>query len=177
MNKDSKKNQSGAACPKTLCLLIVCATIAFLAYLHVCCPKSGVGRRLWMPVIVEGDGKETVLGETRQMEFWTPSAKTKDYLHKDGAEVTAKEQWEAIPDDNAVADFGSVLHSNKFVLGYRRVEVWGQGRTTYKPGWWWTVGVLTNCSVGDMAKTYQGFWKNQQPVYVEVIDNRGSDEP
>ena len=62
------------------------------------------------------------------------------------------------------------------MFGYRRVEEWGQGRTSYKPGWWWTVSVTTNYSVNDLAYVYQAFWKSGQAVRVEVIDNRGSED-
>ena len=156
-------------------VVIVCATIAFIAYLVFSQP-SGVARRLWIPVVVEPHGKQTVLGETRQMEFWTPSVKTKDYLHQEGGGVASNETWQVIPSEDTVLQFGALLHSNVNVLGYRRVEVWGQGRSSFKPGWWWTMNVFTNYSVGDLAHTYQTFWKSAQPVFIEVIDNRGSDE-
>jgi hypothetical protein len=178
MSEPSQKNESTSACPKkccgTACCLFVCATIAFIAYL-VISPKSGQSRRLWMPVVVETNGNQTVMGETRQLEFWTPSARTKDYLPKENGEVVDTEKWEAIPSDDAVLQFGMVLHSNLNVLGYRRVEVWGQGRTSFKPGWWWTVNAFTNYSVVDLAHSYEKFWKTPKPVFVEVIDNRGSD--
>jgi hypothetical protein len=169
MNGQPKKN-SGA-----LLLVSWCALIAVIACL-VASKHSVPARRLWMPVVVETNGNETVLGETRQMEFWTPSAGTKDYLHKDGGEVDPKDKWQVIPGDDTVLQFGFLLHSNVNVLGYRRVEVWGQGRSNFKPGWWWTMNVFTNYSVGDLAHTYQEFWKSSQPVFVEVIDNRGSEE-
>jgi hypothetical protein len=179
MIKQSRKKESAFASPNTLCgaasCLFVCATIAFIAYLVVS-PNSTPARRLWMPVVVETNGNQTVLGETRQMEFWTPSAKTKDYLGREGGEIFAKEKWQIIPSDDVVSQFGMVLHSNMDVLGYRRIEVWGQGRTSFKPGWWWTMNVSTNYSVGDLAQAYQTFWKSSQTVFVEVIDNRGSDE-
>jgi hypothetical protein len=116
------------------------------------------------------------MNETRQMEFWTPSAKTAAYLQKEGGEVARNDQWQVIPSDDAVLQFGMMLHSNLNVLGYRRVEVWGQGRSDFKPGWWWTLNVYTNYSVGDLAEAYRNFWKAPQPLFVEVIDNRGSDE-
>ena len=170
-------NEGAFACSKTLCgtasCLFVCATIAFVAYL-VISSKSAPARRLWVPVVVETNGSQTVLGETRQMEFWTPSVKTQDYLHKEGGEVAGSEKWQVIPSDDAVLQFGALLHSNQNVLGYHRVEDWGQGRTSFKPGWWWTVNVFTNYSVVDMAHAYQTFWKVSQPVFIEVIDNRGS---
>jgi len=130
-----------------------------------------------MPVVVQTNGDQTVLGETRQLEFWTPSARTGDYLHKEEGGVVAKDdKWQMITNDDAVVQFGAVLHSNLEVLGYRRVEVWGQGHTSFKPGWWWTVNVFTNSSTADLAQTYQNFWKSSQPLFIEVIDNRGSDE-
>ncbi len=127
-------------------------------------------------MVIDSNGNQSILGETRQLEFWTPSAKTKDYLHKEGGAVGDKEKWEIIPSDDTVAEFGMVLHSNLDVFGYRRVEEWGQGRTSFKPGWWWTVNVTTNYSAADLASIYQKFWKSPQSVLVEVIDNRGSNE-
>ena len=127
-------------------------------------------------MVVETNGNQTtILGETRQLEFWTPSARTKDYLHQEGGEVSTSEQWQVIPNDDAVLQFGTLLRSNVNVLGYRRVEVWGQGRTAFKTGWWWTMNVFTNYSGVDLAHDYQSFWKASQPLFVEVIDNRGSE--
>jgi hypothetical protein len=178
MSQPSRKNEGAFARPDTLfgtaCCLLVCATIAFTAWL-VISPRFAPARRLWMPVVIETNGDQTVLGETRQLEFWTPSAKTKDYLAKEGGKFGDKEKWQVLPNDAAVLQFGMVLHSNQNLLGYRRVEVWGQGRTNFKPGWWWTVNAFTNYSVVDLAHTYQTFWKAPQPVFIEVIDNRGSD--
>jgi hypothetical protein len=37
------------------------------------------------------------------------------------------------------------------------------------------MNVFTNYSVVDLARSYQTFWKAPQPVFIEVIDNRGSD--
>ena len=177
MSEHSHKKEDAPACAKKFCCgccLIVCATIAFIAWL-VISPKSVQSRRLWMPVVVETNGNQTVMGETRQMEFWTPSAKTKDYLPKEGGKIGDKDKWQVLPNDDAVMQFGLLLHSNMNVLGYRRVEVWGQGRSNFKAGWWWTMNVFTNYSVVELAHTYQTFWKAPQPVFVEVIDNRGSD--
>ena len=180
MSKPSRKNEAASACPSTLCgvacCLIVCATIAFIAHL-VISPHSAQAPRLWITAVVATNGNQaTIMADTRRLEFWTPSAKTKDYLRKKGGEVASNDQWQIIRNDDPVLEFGTLLHSNVNVLGYRRVEVWGQGRTVFKPGWWWTMNVLTNYSVVDLAHAYQTFWKAPQPVFVEVIDNRGSDE-
>ena len=179
-NRRTYKNESASTCPNTLCgvvcCLIVCATIAFIAHL-VSSSHSTQSPRLWITAVVATNGNQaTIMADTRRMEFWTPSAKTKDYLSKEGGKIADNDKWQVIPSDAAVLQFGGILHSNANVLGYRRVEVWGQGRTNFKPGWWWTMNVYTNFSVVELAHTYQTFWKAPQPVFVEVIDNRGSDE-
>jgi len=179
MSEQSEKKAGASVCLRTLCGVLpcafVCATIAFIAHL-VISPHAEPTPRLWIPVVVETNGNQTVLGETRQVEFWTPSVKTKDYLRKDGGQVDRQEKWQIIPSDDAVSQFGMVLHSNQNVLGYRRVEEWGQGRTTFKPGWWWTMNVMPDYSVGDLARIYREYWKSPQPVLIEVVDNRGSRE-
>lgn len=175
MNEQSQKTQGGACgsskCFCLLCCICICATIGYVAYLYYGHPSH---RRLWLPVMIQKNGSETILGDTRQLEFWTPSIETKDYLHKTGDQITAGEQWEVISNDDSVTEFGMLLHSNADVLGYRRVEVWGQGQTSYKPGWWWTVNVFSNYSVVDFASVYRSYWKSASPVFVEVIDSRGS---
>jgi hypothetical protein len=155
---------------------LICAVVAFFVCRYVIRSSHPSDRRLWIPVVVETNGNQTILGETRQLEFWTPSAKTKDFLHPEPGKSGDKEKWQMIDTDDPVTKFGSVLHSNRDVLGYRRIEVWGQGRTTYKPGWWWTMNVTTNYSVGDLAHTYKEFWKSPQALLIEVIDNRGSSD-
>jgi hypothetical protein len=92
----------------------------------------------------------------------------------ENGQVVPTETWEAISNEDAVLQFGTMLHTNLSVLGYRRIEVWGQGRTNFKPGWWWTLNVLTNYTAGDLAQSYEQFWKSHQTLFVEVIDNRGS---
>ena len=155
------------------CCVCLCATIAFIVH-RVTASHAEPPRRLWLPVVIDTNGRGTVLGETRRLEFWTPSVKTKDYLSKEGGEVTAKDKWQVLPSEDAVLQFGTMLRTNANVLGYRRVEAWGQGRSKFKPGWWWTLNVLTNYTAGDLAKDYQNFWKSQQGLFVELIDNRGT---
>jgi hypothetical protein len=157
-----------------ICCLCICATIAFVAY-HFAGHGEG-SRRLWSPTVVEPNGRTTSLGDSRQLEFWTPSARTRDYLTGKDGEVAPTDLWQVISNDDAVLQFGSVLHSNQNVLGYRRIEVFGQGRTGFKAGWWWTLNVLTNYSEQDLGRAYEGFWKSHQVVFVEVIDNRGRTE-
>lgn len=152
----------------------VCAAIVIICS-HASTPKAQEPRRLWTPVVIETNGNQTILGETRQMEFWTPSARTKDFIIAKDGTVFSKEKWEVIPTDETDFQFGAMLHTNANVLGYRRVEVWGHGRTSYKPGWWWSVNVTTNYTVADLTRAYMDFWKPPAPIFIEVIDNRGRD--
>ncbi len=154
-----------------ICCIAICATVCYVAFRFT--PSSGPVRKLWSPIVVETNGNENILADTRQLEFWTPSTKTQNFLHKENDEVVPKEKWEIVSSEDAIMQFGNMLRTNQNVLGYRREEVFGQGRTSFKPGWWWTVTVLTNYTAGDFQKTYEAFWKSSSPVFVEVIDNRG----
>jgi hypothetical protein len=178
MSERFQRTEAAFANPKTLfgaiCIVCICATVGFVAYLAV--GNNQPPRKLWSPVVIEANGNQTVLGETRQLEFWTPSIETKDYLAKPGAEIAPTDQWQVISNNDTILAFGTLLHSNTSVLGYRRVEVWGHGSTGFKPGWWWTLNVLTNYTAGDLGQAYQDFWKSRHPVFIEVIDNRGRDE-
>ena len=178
MNEPSQKQNAALAGLKVfsrvVCCVCICATIAFIAHLAIS-PKTPPPRRLWVPVLVLTNGNGGALvSETRRMEFWTPSARTGNYLRGQNGEIAPDDKWQVISNDDPVIQFGMMLHTNRNVLGYRRVEVWGQGRTTFKPGWWWTMNVFTNYSAEDLGGAYRYFWKTSQPLFVEVIDNRGS---
>jgi len=129
--------------------------------------------RIWTPIVVTPEGNQMIQPNTLRMEFWTPSSKTKDYLAQDGGAIRERDKWEAIPSEDRVIEFGKVLRSDSSVLGYRRAEVWGHGRTVLKPGWWWTTTVTTNYSVDKLVRTYRDFWKSSNAVFIEVIDNQG----
>ncbi|HSY42517.1 MAG TPA: hypothetical protein VK811_01310 [Candidatus Acidoferrum sp.] len=178
MNEPSKRSAGSSdahnALFATIRCVFICATIVLIVYLFI--PHTEAPRRLWKPVLIDTNGTTMILPESRQLEFWTPSAKTKNYLHTEKGQVVPTEAWEVISNDDVVQQFGSILHTNSFILGYRRVEVWGQGQTTYKPGWWWTVNVFTNYTATDLARTYDDFWQSHQVLFVEVIDNRGSED-
>src|ERR1700722_5484278 len=121
MSKPSRRNESASACPNTLCgvacCLFVCATIAFIAHLFIS-THSVQAPRLWITAVVATNGNQaTIMADTRRMEFWTPSAKTKDYLSKEGGKIADNDKWQVIPSDAAVLQFGGILHSNANVLG------------------------------------------------------------
>src|ERR1051326_3431167 len=154
---------------------LVCATIAFALYLIVpAAPmETPSARRLWTPLVVTPEGNPMVVPDSLRLEFWRPSSKTKDYLAKDGGTACEAGTWEAIENEEPVMQFGRLLRTDSDVLGYRRAEVWGHGRTTLKPGWWWSMTVKTNYSVAKLVRTYRDFWKSPSGIFVEVIDNRG----
>jgi hypothetical protein len=179
MSEPNQKPGGISLCPNTfwgaLSVAIICVAVVIIV-LHVAGPKAVAPRRLWTPVVVETNGTQTIIGETRQMEFWTPSARTKGYLKKEDSAVSDRDKWQIIDNDEIAFKFGALLHSNRSVLGYRRVEVWGHGLTTFKPGWWWSLNVTTNYQVGQLAQAYHDYWNSRAPVFIEVIDNRGNEE-
>ena len=159
-----------------LVVVLICAAVAFIAYELGRQAHGGKARRLWTPIVVTPTGAETALeAGTRRLEFWTPSGKTKDYLARDRGTIPDRDQWEIISSDEPVQQFGALLRTNSSVLGYRRAEVWGHGRTTLKPGWWWTMTVMTNYSVQTFIHAYRNFWKSSNAVFVEVIENTGEE--
>jgi len=160
----------------TLRVAIVCATVSFLGWRYLNPPPPPSQTRLWTPVLIGGKGHELILQPpSRRMEFWTPSAKTKEHLPKDGGEFRPQDKWEILSTDETVNRFGFTLRSNANVLGYRRAEVWGHGKTQLKPGWWWTMTVTTNYSVQNLMHAYRDFWKSSNAVFVEVIENPGGE--
>ena len=86
MSEQPEKHGGPAACPKTFCSVLpcalICATIVFIVW-HVVSPRPEPTRRLWVPVVVDTNGNQMILEETRQLEFWTPSIKTQEYLQND----------------------------------------------------------------------------------------------
>ena len=178
MNEPSRSNKGVIAGSNTffglVCCICVCAAIVLVV--DRLTPNARPAPRLWTPDLVETNGNVTIMGDSRQLEFWTPSAQTINYLHKENGKVVPTEMWEAISNDDPVIQFGQMLHQDTSILGYRRVEVWGQGKTIFKPGWWWTVNVFTNYTASDLTRAYEQFWKSHQVLFVEVIDNRGNDQ-
>lgn len=168
---ESPRHSEGLSLPA---LILLCGTIILAAYLIGNHKPTFQPRRLWIPAVVDKNGGVTVLDETRQMNFWTPSLRTKEYLMQGGA-TNSPDQWQVLSNDEPILRFGMMLHSNASVFGYRRTEVWGHGRSFFKPGWWWSVNVATNFSATDMGRVYQDFWKCKTPVFIEVVESRGSD--
>ncbi len=159
-----------------LSIVVICATLGFIALLLVPAKKTAPPRRLWTPLVINNLNTEMIVPDTLRLEFWTPSSKTKDYLAKETKDAgDTNRHWEIIESEELVTQFGQALRKDADLVGYRRTEVWGHGRTALKPGWWWSITVRTNYPVAKLAKTYRDFWKTPSSVFVEVIDNRGHD--
>ena len=159
-----------------LTVLVVCSTLAFALYNLRPEKKNAPPRRLWTPLVVNNLNTEMIVPDTLRLEFWTPSAKTKDFVSKEPKDAgDTNRHWEVIESEEMVVQFGQHLRKDTDVVGYRRMEVWGHGRTGLKPGWWWSITVRTNYPVAKLAKSYREFWKTPSSVFVEVIDNRGHD--
>jgi hypothetical protein len=166
-----------SALPKSLwsflSIVVVCATAAFVVWRTLPVKNSPPPRRLWTPLVVNNLNTEMLVPDTLRMEFWTPSSKTRDFLGKENNDTNRS--WEAISSEERVMEFGKILRTDPDIVGYRRTEVWGHGRTSLKPGWWWSITVKTNYPTTRLARTYREFWKTSSSVFIEVIDNRGHD--
>lgn len=100
-----------------LTVLVVCATAAFVFWRFVPAGKASPPRRLWTPLVVNNLNTEMIVPDSLRLEFWTPSARTRDYLSKETITDTNR-NWEAIPNDEPVMDFGKLLRNDPDVLGY-----------------------------------------------------------
>src|SRR5579871_3589873 len=114
MGADTQGNRSGSGAAMwffaAICCVGICGMVCFVAYSNT---NHTQPRRLWSPMIVGSTNGGTILGETRQLEFWTPSSKTKDYLHQEKGEVTPTEKWQIIGSEDPLLEFGSMLRSNQ----------------------------------------------------------------
>lgn len=159
-----------------VCVALICATVAYVVHQFLNAREPGRPQRLWTPVGVTPEGSETVIQPaTRRLEFWTPSARTKDHLAREDGNIRERDKWEMLANDEPVHQFGQLLRTNSNVLGYRRAEVWGHGRTSLKPGWWWTMTVTTNYTLQQLVQSYRGFWKSSNAIFVEKIENPGEE--
>jgi len=101
----------------------------------------------------------------RLIQFWTPSVKTQRDIEKNGV-VPEKRKWEVVTEEK-VDDFGAKLAQTKGVVGHRRQEVAGQGRSGFKHGWWWVVTIKDDFDLKILAKFYSDYWGNPDDVYLE----------
>lgn len=116
---------------------------------------------------VTQEGRFEESSSTYQIQFWTPSAKTKTTKDEE------LEQWEKIDSDDKLVEFGKVLRADPQITGFRRYEVNGTGITGLKPGTWWVITVRRDYELRDFMKTYRSFWKNDKSIYVEILQEGG----
>lgn len=155
-----------------LAVLTVCVAIVFIVYFVVHGPAENVRTIAGAFRTVESPkaGETKDVPGTSRLEFWTPGAKTADYLKsKEGDSA-----WEANASDERVKAFGELLKGMKGVDGYRRYEVWGHGVSEFKPGWWWVIRVRDPFTVERLISEYRTYWKTPWPMFVEVLENKAS---
>ena len=125
---------------------------------------------VWRSISVQPDDDLEVQAGAYRLEFWTPSARTKDAYN--GRDVPEKDKWEILQDETKVLEFGDKLKADARVEGFRRFEEFGHGRTDRKWGWWWIVGVKDDFSVRDLIRLYRGHWGAEDRIYIETIRRR-----
>jgi hypothetical protein len=104
------------------------------------------------------------LGENYQVQFWTPSAKTKE-----AADVR---DWEKIDSDDKLDAFADELMKGA-ISGYRRYEVIGAGLGGRKAGMWWIATLAKNSSVRQILEVYNKFWApGDDRTYMEVARSK-----
>ena len=114
-------------------------------------------------IIVGGYGGKTDFKRKNivQHQFWTPSRGTYESQDLSG--------WvEDIKDiEKRNAEFGTLLTKNDSIYGYRRYEIYGQGRSNPKKGMWWVINADKELSTKNVADLYQRFWDTDNSVYIE----------
>ena len=120
-------------------------------------------RGWWTSASVDTSGATTPFRGRKLLQFWTPSLRTK--------ESTDAKPWEKLATEETIHGFGAVLKSDSRVLGFRRQEVFGHGRTKSKWGWWWSVTVAHDYQPDDLLKVYSEYWKIRESIYVEITSN------
>lgn len=113
--------------------------------------------------IARATSQEAEVDARSVIQFWTPSAKTK--------EADDAEAWEKFDNNDKLDAFATefIKEANGSVRGYRRYEVIGAGLSHRKAGVWWVVTVTNNYQVTDLVRSYHRFWNNPEAVYVEVL--------
>ena len=114
---------------------------------------------------------------TYTIGFWTPSEETAAFWTAKGRVDKEQNEWEAEATLEKNVDFGEFLSLEHAVQGYRRYRVWGQGRGTLKPGFWWVVGVENWYPPKSIVSKYVEFWDSPDAVYVEVVWPKASHLP
>lgn len=139
------------------------ALLGFSLYTVLVLAKSENLNIVTEDIIVGGYGGQTDFKRKNivQYQFWTPSKGT--YESKDLSD------WvKAIKDiETRNAEFGSLLTQNNSIYGYRRYEIFGQGRSEPKKGMWWVVNADKHITTETIAAIYQSYWNTDSSIYIE----------
>jgi hypothetical protein len=96
-----------------------------------------------------------------QVQFWTPSARTK--------EAADAKVWEKVESDVRLDAFADRLMKAQLIAGYRRYEIVGAGRGTRRSGAWWVSTNEAGFNLAGFLRAYQDFWKpGDDKVYMEI---------
>lgn len=169
--KISYPNTGWAALSVTVVALSICAIVYMLNYgpkaleIHSGTFSFSTGQ------LTQGGNIEST-GQNYLIQFWTPSAKTKNTKAED------IEPWEKLENDDKVISFGNTLLSEKQkrINGFRRYEVYGAGLGGQKFGYWWVVNVTRDYKLAEFKETYRAFWKNEKNIYIEILREGGRQE-
>ena len=116
------------------------------------------------------DGTLSNSKANRYIQFWTPSAATQQFLKtSNGGFVPEDQKWQIVSDEKA-KKFGDYIMDYQLVQGFRRYEVYGKGRSTYKKGWWWAARIEFDFDLSEFARSYSDFWGSNKTLYVEEIN-------
>jgi hypothetical protein len=109
------------------------------------------------------------LRQIYQVQFWTPSSKSK--------EAPSAHEWEKIADDSKIEAFADEL-MKRTISGYRRYEVTGAGLGGEKIGMWWIVTLRSGVTPEQFLQVYNESWKpGDDRTYMEIRSIRGGYDP
>ena len=168
--------------PGTVSMCFLCVAAVAFAYVILHAPLEQLRTVAFALVKVSPGGEQKKERNTVSYGFWTPSEKTKSQLQALGDAIPDNKKWvlKINVTDKTLNDFGEALRNAGGVEGYRRNEIWGQGRkvndktTPAIHGWWWTVSAKKKFTIEDLSKFYTKHWENTDaPLYIEVFDASG----
>ena len=156
--------------PAVLGVTVIAAAVVCIFYIALVIGKKENIKAVGAMISKKEYSAEGTLEDSssvKLVQFWTPSSKTKDYLRGKNGKLDDVQKWEDITEEK-VKEFGDVLRGLDYVTGYRRYETLGQGRTSFKAGWWWIVTVNPKFDVPNFSKEYAKFWGSKKSLYIEV---------
>jgi hypothetical protein len=110
------------------------------------------------------------LKDRYQIQFWTPSEKTK--------ETAGIAEWLKVDSDSKLDTFAEELMNGHIFKGYSRFEVVGAGKGVRKKGAWWIASLEDDVKIPQFLNEYKRFWKpGNDSTYMEVMLIKGGYAP